>query len=475
MPQAASSGGNAMRDLVFVAYLLALLFLAFKRPFIFTLVYAYIDIVAPQRLSYFLLNSIPLSLIVFGMAFLGYMVADDKKDSRFSVRQGAMVLLLLYCGYTSFQGALPEDAMEKWDWVWKALVFAIFLPLTLRTKLRIEALTLFMVLCAATLIITGGIKTLGSGGGYGALVLLIDDNAGLYEGSIISMVAIAIIPLMLWLSKHGTIFPPDWRVKYFTMALVFAALLIPVGTQARTGLVCIAVLAVLQLRFVKYRFLYAGLAVTVGLMAIPFLPQSFSERMGTIQNYKADESASTRIAVWQWTIAYANANPMGGGFNVYRLNKLRYELAPDKQAGVPEQEYDYELEDEGPIEVIDEARAFHSSYFEMLGEQGYPGLALWLFIHLGGIWRMEVLRRRYHKTKKQGELWVAPLAIGLQNAHIIYMVGSLFVGVAFQPFVYMLVALQIGLDTYLSRRAQEAKWSPIAKHLPVGKWSGATS
>ncbi len=467
-------GARAMRDLVFVAYLLALLFLAFKRPFIFTLIYAYIDIVAPQRLSYFLLNSVPLSLIVFGMAFLGYLLADDKKDSRFSVRQGAMVLLLLYCGYTTFFGALPEDAAEKWDWVWKALVFAIFLPLTLRTKLRIEALTLFMVLCAATLIITGGIKTLGSGGGYGALVLLIDDNAGLYEGSIISMVAIAIIPLMLWLSKHGTIFPPDWRVKYFTLALVFAALLIPIGTQARTGLVCIAVLAVLQLRFVKYRFLYAGLAVTVGLMAIPFLPQSFSERMGTIQNYKADESASTRIAVWEWTIAYANANPMGGGFNVYRLNKLRYELAEDEN-DTQQQDYDYALEDDGPIEVVDEGRAFHSSYFEMLGEQGYPGLSLWLFIHLGGIWRMEVLRRRYRKSQKESEAWIAPLAIALANAHIIYMAGSLFVGVAFQPFVYMLVALQIGLDTYLSRRAQEAKASPIGGPLPNIKWSQAPS
>ena len=462
-----------MRDLVFVGYLLALLFLAFKRPFIFTLVYAYIDIVAPQRLSYFLLNSVPLSLIVFGMAFLGYLVADDKKDSRFSVRQGVMVMLLFYCGYTTFQGALPEDAMEKWDWVWKALVFAIFLPLTLRTKLRIEALTLFMVLCAGTLIITGGIKTLGSGGGYGVLVLLIDDNAGLYEGSIISMVAIAIIPLMLWLSKYGTIFPPDWRVKYFTLALVFAALLIPVGTQARTGLVCIAVLAVLQLRFVKYRLLYAGLAAAIGLAAIPFLPQSFSERMGTIKNYEADESASTRIAVWEWTIEYVKANPMGGGFNAYRLNKLTYELAPDKNA--PELEYELAPEDEGPIEVVDEGRAYHSSYFEMLGEQGYPGLAMWLFIHLGGIWRMEVLRRRYQNSKKESEAWVAPLAIALENAHIIYMVGSLFVGVAFQPFVYMLVALQIGLDTYMSRRAQEAKWSPVAKHLPSAKWSQAAS
>ncbi|MBQ0770964.1 MAG: putative O-glycosylation ligase, exosortase A system-associated, partial [Sphingomonadales bacterium] len=193
-----------MRDLIFVGYLVALLFIAFKRPFLFTLIYAYVDIVAPQRLSYFMLNSVPLSLIVFALAFLGYLVADNKQDSRFSFRQAMMLLLLAYCGYTTVQAEVPVAALEKWDWVWKALVFAIFLPLTLRTRLRLEALALFMVLCAGTLIITGGIKTLASGGGYGVLVLLVDNNSGLYEGSIISTVAICIIPLILWLAHHGT-------------------------------------------------------------------------------------------------------------------------------------------------------------------------------------------------------------------------------------------------------------------------------
>ncbi len=103
-------------------------------------------------------------------------------------------------------------------------------------------------LSASSIIIVGGIKTLASGGGYGELNLMVSNNSGLYEGSIISAVAICIVPLILWFAKHGTIFTPDWRVKLFCYALVFACLLIPVGTSARTGLLCIGLLAVLMLR-----------------------------------------------------------------------------------------------------------------------------------------------------------------------------------------------------------------------------------
>lgn len=445
-----------MRDLFFVGYLGLLMLMAFKRPFLFTLVYAYIDIVAPQRLSYFLLNSIPLSLILFALAVLGFLISDDKRDVRVSPRWALLIVLLAYCGYSTTVALEPVAAQEKWSWVWKALVFAAFLPLLLKTRLRIEALALTLVLCASALIVTGGIKTALGGGGYGSLVLLIDDNSGLYEGSIISCVAIAIIPLIVWLAQHGTIFKPDWKVKTYAAALTFAALLIPVGTQARTGLVCIAVLALLAIRQTKRRFLYLTGAALVGLAAIPFLPSAFSDRMETIKDYKADESAATRVAVWKWTWEFVQEHPFGGGFDAYRINKIRYDLPVVDENGF----------DTGAVdrkEIVDQGRAYHSSYFEMLGEQGFPGLIIWLLIHVGGVWRMEMLARMYKKRNRPDESWVAPLATALQNAQIIYLVGSLFVGIAFQPFVYMLIAMQLGLDTYLARRRNEAAWTPIRK------------
>ena len=450
-----------MRDLIFVGYLATLFLLAFRRPYLFAMIYLYIDIVAPQRLSYFLLNSIPISMIAFGFALVGAFMDDKKMDARFTWRQGAILFLFLYCGFITYTGAVaPLAALDKWSWVSKSLIFAVFLPFLLHKKFRIEVAILTYVLCASALIVTGGIKTAASGGGngYGTLVILIDDNSGLYESSIVSTVAIAIIPLILWLVKHGTVFKPDWKVKLYAACLIFACLLIPVGTQARTGLVCIAVLVVLLLRFSKRRFLYLGLVLGMGAMSIPFLPASFTERMSTITDPKADQSASTRLAVWAWTWEFVKDNPLGGGFDSFRINKISFELKESDDAILDEA-------GTGPTKVEDESRAFHNSYFEMLGEHGFIGLSLWLFIFGGSIVRMEIIQRRYKRRNMDGEEWVAPLAIALQGFLVIFMVGAFFVGIAFQPFPLGMAAIAIAFDSYLARREREQTFRPIASMM----------
>ena len=432
-----------MLDLSLLGFLVCLLLLGLKRPFIWVLAYIYVDIVAPQKIGWGLAGTLPLSLIVFVAAFGGWLLLDNKKGSRITLRQGQIALLLLYCALTTWTAAYPEAALTKWAWVWKSLVFAIFLPLTLRTRLRLEATALFIVLAIGTIVINGGMKTIFGGGGYGTLSLLVDDNTGLYEGSIISTAAVCTIPLVIWLAKHGTIFPNDWRVKLFAAGLVFACLLIPVGTSARTGLVAAAVLGALMLRSVKYRFVYAGLAGLAMMAAIPFLPQSFMDRMGTIGGYKSDESASTRVQVWKWTMDYAARNPLGGGFDSYIGNSFTYQKPVVTMNG--------EVETVEYVEVTDESRAFHSSYFEMLGEQGYPGLLLWLWLQGLGVWQMERVRWRMKKRDGDGSSWQWGLATALQQAQLVYLVGAAFVGIAYQPFLFMLIGLQCGLWSYVQR------------------------
>ena len=189
-------------------------------------------------------------------------------------------------------------------------------------------------------------------------------------------------------------------------------------------------------------------AALVATASIPFLPDSFTGRMSTIQGYESDQSAGTRLAVWGWTWDYARQNPLGGGFGAYRSNRIEVRTVQTR--------------DVGGVQIVtarteaDQGRAYHSSYFEMLGEQGFPGLILFLLIHGIGLARMEILRRRY-RGAGDGEEWISPLATALQHFQIIYLVGSVFVGIAYQPFPWLVIGIQIGFDGFVSWRERQRK------------------
>jgi probable O-glycosylation ligase (exosortase A-associated) len=424
-------------DLVFIGFIGFVLMLGLRRPFIWVMLYVYISILAPQKIGYGIIQSLQIALIAFAAAFAGWLLLDDKRGAKFTTRQALMLLLLLYCWWTTGNADFAENAATKWDWVWKALLFGIFLPLTLTTPKRLEGLAMTVVLAVGAIVISAGIKIVLGGGGYENKLFFVNDNSGIYESSTLATVAIALIPMIVWFMHHGTIFKPDWRVKLFGAGLIFASLLIPVGTEARTGLVCIAVLGLLALRDVKRRLTFLAAAGVLGMAALPFLPQSYYDRMATLGEVGGDESASTRLAVWEWTIDYASKNPFGGGFDAYRGNSFTYEMPVKEEVGnTTSVEF---------REVIDEGRAYHSAIFEMLGEQGYPGLAIWLVLHGLGIWQMERIRSRWRGRTAEGETWQAPMAQALQIASIIYIVGALFQGIAFQPIMLMIVGLQIAI------------------------------
>ncbi len=431
-----------MRDAFILLMLVFLFGAACKRPFLMTLAYLYVDLVQPQQISYYLVNSVPISLIFGAAAVAFFLFFDDKRDLSFGRVQALMLLFLGWITITTFNAELGEQAWIKWDPAWKAIIFGVFLPFVLRTRQRIEAAVMFILLCVGSITITGGIKTLAGGGGYGTMSLLVDSNNGLYEGSTISAVAVALIPLILYAYSYNQIFPKRRITLLLSAGLIFSAALIPIGTEARTGLVCLAVLAIFLFLGAKRKLLFGAVGAVVAIASIPLLPDSFTGRMSTIQTYDEDNSASTRVAVWNWTLDFVKDHPFGGGFYAYKLNRIEVQTRRRVGEGSNMREE--------TVTVVDEARAFHSSYFEVLGEHGYPGLLIFMTMLVAALLQLRGLYRRFRTSDE--DAWIAHLAKALGQTTIIYMCGSLFVGVAFQSTLYFLLGLAAALAQIAARR-----------------------
>jgi hypothetical protein len=162
----------------------------------------------------------------------------------------------------------------------------------------------------------------------------------------------------------------------------------------------------MMLRTVKNRGLYIAMMAVAAMVALPMLPSTFSKRMDTIENHKADESASTRIAVWTWTLGYV-ADHFGGGFQVFLANKLTIHTQDAESEG-------------GGVTTMKSGETgcrprLHSAYFEMLGEQGWPGLILWLTIQISGIVQLEGVQRRLRKSTDPRDRKDAGMALALQQ------------------------------------------------------------
>ncbi len=451
-----------MRDLILILFIGLFVLASFRRPYFMALGYIWVDFLQPQTLTYWFLNSAPVALIMALGALAFYAFFDKKHIFRISLAQVLILLFALYATINTYGWAVVEDhAFEKWDWVWKGLAFSVFLPFVLTTRRRVEAAAFTMILSLSAITISGGIKTLLGSGGYGTVSFLVKSNSGLYEGSTLATVSLAFVPITLWLYKHNTIVPRNIITKLATAGIVFAMLLVTVGAEARTGLVAGAILAAMLWLVSKHKVLYAVLMLAAGAAAIPMLPSSFTDRMSTIQTFDEDTSASTRIAVWKWTIDYVADNPLGGGFGVYRINS--FDVDVKRRTG------DADNMNVSEFTVKENARAFHNSIFEVLGELGYPGLLLYLsiiMVALKSAWSLKNART----GDAAGDAWHHDLGQMMVISMLVYLAGSMFVGIAFQPPYYDLLAITIAAS-HIARRERlgnkgDEKFGP-GKRAPV--------
>lgn len=424
-----------MQSLIVAATYCAFLILGMRAPFVLALGYVWTDLFMPQQVSS-LLASVPVSLIMAAATVLGYLLLDRRRPPRLCLGIILPLLFGLWITLTTTWAEVPFYAWAKWNWAVKTVVFSAFMPFFFRSRVQIEALLLTVLFAVGGNAIAFGLKTVFGGGGYGKSLGLLSSNVGLGEGSTLAMVCVALLPLITYVRDYSLILPSSKWMKPIYAGAMLAGVAASLGTFARTGLVCMGVYAGVTWLRSRRKVLYAVLFVAAAGLSFSLMGDRWTERMSTISNAGSEPSALGRLGVWMWTWNYVADHPLGGGFEVYRINNFE----------VPIKGEDDSLAIHG--------KAFHNIFFEVLGEHGYVGAAIYLAMILYFFANMIVLWR---KTRKQENLiWLNSLSGAVMFATALYIIGGMFVGVAFQPLLYIMCATGISLRQYYERSPSDS-------------------
>ena len=437
-----------IRSLWLLGVYLAFLGLGMGAPFVLTLGYVWVDTFRPQSVAFIGLNQVPVAMIMGVMALGGYLAFDRRSPPRITL---LTVLTLIMAGWVTTTLLWAEDlpaALEKWDWAFKTVLFSAFIPVVVRSRVQIEAFAQTYVFSLAANFLPFGFKVLMSGGGYGRNLGLEGGNSMLAEGGLLSTICLMAIPLALFLSRHTLFFPRTQWTRFGYYGVCILALVTALGTYERSALIGITVLGTYLVINSKRKLLFGLVALVIGGAIFYQSSSAWTERMSTISQVGEDESGTlTRLLVWQWTLGYATTHPFGGGFQSFVVDRIEF-----------------------PSGNVQFARAFHSIWFEMLGEHGWPGLGLFITI---GLLTLRSMGRVIRRTRKIPELeWCADLAGALRAGLLTFFASGTFVGIGFQPAFWYFVAVGISLSEYVRRVEAPARpttgWRAQQAQLALG-------
>jgi probable O-glycosylation ligase (exosortase A-associated) len=333
----------------------------------------------------------------------------------------------------------PEGSFEMWSKVMKIDLMILVTLVLLQSKRQIELFVWVVVLSLGFFGVKGGIFTIATGGAHRVL-----GPGGFISGNNeIALALIIVIPLMRFLQLEAR---RRWVKLAWTAAMVLSAIA-ALGSQSRGALLAIAAMAIyLWIKSPRKLVFGTGIALA-GFIALGLMSDAWDTRMGTITQYETDRSAMGRINAWWMAWNLANDQFIGGGFDIYNAAIfLRY--APDPK----------------------DIHAAHSIYFQVLGEQGFVGLFLFLLLWFL-VWRSAgwLIRegRRSEDTK-----WCRNLGAMSQVCLVGYAVGGAFLSLAYFDLPYDILVIVVLTKRWLQEHRASVKATSTIRPTIAGTAAG---
>lgn len=404
-------------------------------PYIGIYVWSWMSYMNPHRLSWGFAFSFPFAYIIALTTLAGMLFSREPKplpQTRETLLLLALILWMLVTTVFAFHQELAWTQMEKIAKI-QLMIFLTLILIT--TRERLQTLVWVIALSLAFYGVKGGIFTIIHGGIYAVRGPLQSFIGGDNE---IGLALIMTIPLLRYLQLTTK---SKWIRLGLTAAMILSAIAV-IGSQSRGAMLGAAVMGGFLWLKSRNKFFTGSVIAVSAMVILAIMPEQWFERMSTIKTYEQDDSAQGRINAWKMAFNLASDRPLvGGGFETFQWDTFRI-YAPDPE----------------------NVHAAHSIYFQMLGEHGFVGLALFLALGIAtwraGAWIIKTAKRDEDKK------WAADLAAMTQVSMVGFASAGAFLGLAnFDLYYHMLCLIIISKVILLKEQAQQGQLAPH----PVGR------
>jgi probable O-glycosylation ligase (exosortase A-associated) len=430
-----------MRDLILAAFLFGSVPFILWRPAIGVFLWVWISVMSPHRLTFGFAYDYSFAQLIAIATLVGMLFSKEPKRLPVTPVTVVLFVLILWMNVTTLFSLDVSVSSPMWERVMKIQLMIFVSLYVLYSKQHVQVLMWVMAGSVAFYGVKGGLFTLREGGEFRVFG---PPGSFIEENNALALATIMTVPLLYYLFLQSTKRLLRWGLLATMVLCSFSAL----GSYSRGGFLSFGA-AIVFFWWKGRRKLVSGLVLAMLIpVAIGYMPEKWMARMSSIQQYDQDSSSLGRINAWTMAVNLANDRPLvGGGFEAFTESAF-HKYAPD------------------PSDV----HAAHSIYFQILGDHGYAGLALFLLLWIL-VWRDASWIIRYSRSQRELK-WALDLARLTQVSLVGYFVGGAFLSLAYYDVPYNLVVVLVLTRVLVEkevRSLQQQEGAPVRPQVNVGE------
>ena len=442
-----------MRDLLLLGLLPIMLYLMAQRPFIAVGMWLWTALFFPNGWVYGIAGAVRYNLVFAGVAILGYLAWKHKPKIQLTGLGVMVVLFFLWTVGSTFTSIGNQTiAWEIWSRFAKVVTLFFFVVFVVKDKLHLDFMLWCAVLSVGFYADVEALKFLVSGGGHNIVGM---SGHVLGDRNELSLAFVMVLPICyyLWI-EYGKQSRLIGLALLGTMAMLVIGV---IGTQSRGGFVALAILVGYLFLKSERKFLLGFLILALGIGMSFIVSSEWTSRIDTIATADEDASFMGRVVAWKLSFIMAMEHPFfGGGFkslenlSVWSTLCNRFFDYPWFYTGeaLPNPSY---------------PRAAHSVYFQVLGDHGFVGLALFVGCMASAFFKAGSISRRARRLGAPA--WLPTVATMLQLSVFAFAVGGAALSLAYFDLTFAIFGLIVVLETrVLSAVAPRASSTMQAPH-----------